>query len=157
MTMGEANNSCSLEQRGAQAVMLQDVSRHLGIELEPNKEIRLAECRLELDGFAESDECVTMVECYARIGRLRGSQPDKIDSDVLKLWFCASQQVKPVRCVIVFADDDAKESYQKGWRRQALQRANIEVYVAQLSDTTRHTIQEAQRRQHMTNTRAEER
>lgn len=139
--------SDSTVQLQAEALILVDVGRQLGVELIQKVGIAVGDARAEVDG-ASADQSV-LVEVFARIGKLRGAQLHKVSTDVLKLL--AIRESKPdSTLVLAFADQEAADSI-VGWRAAVLKHNRIEKVVADLPAGEREAIRSAQRRQNMGN------
>src|SRR4030042_3114559 len=123
--------SSSNEQQAAGIALVIALSQHLGVPLE-SKVLDLGrDCTVQIDGY--SDEPPVICEAYAHIGKLRGSQPDKVMSDALKLLFCEKLLHRKFRKILVFADDNAKH-YFSGvkWQASCLREHSIEVIALRL-------------------------
>jgi hypothetical protein len=138
--------SDSAEQRSAERAIIAAVSTQLSVDLAPAR-IAIGDAHVEIDG-ASPDRAV-LVEAYARIGALKGAQPRKLATDAFKLAW-AGQKVGATRLVIAVADDAAARYLQRpgAWLTAAIQDAGVEVLVAELDETTRAAILEAQTRQY---------
>lgn len=139
--------SDSTVQLKAEALILADVGRQLGVELTQKVGVAVGNARAEVDG-ASADQSV-LVEVFARIGKLRGAQLHKVSTDALKLL--AIRESKPESTlVLAFADQEAADSI-VGWRAAVLEHNQIEKMVADLPAGEREAIRAAQRRQNMGN------
>jgi hypothetical protein len=153
---GDRSRSRSDPQRLAEIEIIRTLSSQLGVSLECRRLSLGESASVEVDAYGEKDGVVHLAETYARIGRLHGSQPDKVDSDVLKLLLVqrhlrGAESDRPVRLLIVFADETARTSYLRGWRRAATEAWGIEVRVVDLQPETRAAIEAAQILQRMKN------
>lgn len=139
--------SDSTVQLKAEALILADVGKQLGIELIQKVRVTVGNARAEVDG-ASADQSV-LVEVFARIGRLRGAQLHKVSTDALKLLAIRESRPKST-LVLAFADQEAANSI-VGWRAAVLGQNQIEKMVADLPADAREEIRAAQRRQNMGN------
>lgn len=73
----------STEQRRAERLILAAASEHFGKTLQPRKILKPEKGHVEIDGVADDDS--VLAEVYAHQGDSKGSQPDKVMSDALKL------------------------------------------------------------------------
>lgn len=147
MTMPTDNPSDSCAQREAEGVILDGVAKLLGIVLIQSVELPLGSGFVQVDG-ATHDESV-LVEVYARIGRLKGGQPNKVLADATKLL--ALRRERPTaRLILAFADQTAADSV-VGWRAEVLKTNNVEKLVVELGPVDRKLLLEAQVRQRMLN------
>lgn len=143
----QPHQSDSTAQRDAEALVLAGVSRELGVPLNQKVRLELDAARVEVDG-ASPDEAV-LVEVFARIGKLKGAQLDKVSTDTLKL--VALSETRPeARLILAFADKEAADSI-VGWRAAVLQLRGIEKLVVALPDKQRAVILAAQEKQRMVN------
>ena len=105
---------------------------------------------IELDGYSEEKR--VLCEVYARIGALKGSQPDKLASDILKLLLAEQVLGGKWSKYLVFADSKAAgKCTGKSWLAHVCSLNDIGVEVVTLDDTTRDQILKAQERQVMVN------
>lgn len=79
------HSSSSDVQQLAEPSMLQALNQKLGLDLRPVQSSLNDGIKVQLDGLDEEHKAVC--EIYARIGELKGSQPEKIASDILKMHF----------------------------------------------------------------------
>jgi hypothetical protein len=144
------NLSDSSEQRFAQGQILDALGKRLGITL-TEKKIAYAEGQyVEVDGF--SSENRILCEAYARIGALKGAQPDKLASDILKLLLAEQVLGGKWSKHLVFADPSASSKCTgKSWLAHVCKLNDIHVEVVTLDSQTMKQIVEAQQRQIMVN------
>ena len=138
--------SSSNEQQAAGIALVNALSHYLGVPLE-SKVLELGgDCTVQIDGY--SDEPPVICEAYAHIGKLRGSQPDKVMSDALKLLFCEKLLHRKFRKISVFADEKARQYFTGfSWLARCLREHDIEVIVLQLDPASLNDIKRAQERQ----------
>ncbi len=104
---------------------------------------------IEVDAVSEDGK--TVVEAYARQGRLKGAQVKKIAQDVLKLALLKRQPGREdTKAIIVFASQDAHDSI-SGWLRQAAETFDVRLAVVDIPDDLRERILQAQTLQVMVN------
>ncbi len=139
--------SSSNEQQAAGIALVNALSDHLGIALE-SKVLQLGDdCTIQIDGY--SDEPPVVCEAWAHIGKLRGSQPDKVMADAFKLLFCEKLLRKKFRKILLFADDNAKRYFSGvNWQAKCLREHNIEVIALRLPAALLNKIAKAQERQY---------
>lgn len=142
--------SDSSEQQKAGFLLVDSVSKKLGVRLKTTR-LELGQgCTVELDGYSEVPPI--LCEVWAHLGVPRGSQPDKIMSDALKLLFCERSLATTFRKIIVFADQAAASPFiGNGWKAACLKQHGIEIIVLNLSGTPARKVKEAQERQRMIN------
>jgi hypothetical protein len=143
------HQSDSLEQRTAEPLILDGVSKMIGVELAP-RSLRLdGGARIDVDGVSP-DESV-FVEIFAHQGRLKGGQFHKVARDALKLITLGHSRAAS-KLIIAFGDQDAAACVTgASWLAEALSSWGIEVLVVGLDDAVRAGIRDAQVRQVMIN------
>jgi hypothetical protein len=142
--------SNSAIQQSAEIELLQILSQKLGCRLVPHN-IRLnKKSAIQIDGFSLTGRI--LCEVYAHVGILRGSQPDKVAADILKLNLAANRLGGQWRKILLFADEAAcKQVKGSSWLAEACKDGRVEIEVAETSATTREKIAVTQRRQKMVN------
>jgi len=141
-----AHPSSSDEQQAAGIALVNALSRHLGVPVE-SKVLELGgDCTLQIDGY--SGRPPVICEAWAHIGKLRGSQPDKVMSDAFKLLFCEKLLRRKFRKILVFADEKAKQYFAgTSWLATCLREYGIEIVTLQLHPVLLSKIERAQERQ----------
>lgn len=147
--MAKEHVSNSRIQSEAEKVILKAAGKKLGVSLRQAVRLPLEGAAVILDGATE-DESV-LVEVYARVGKLRGGQPNKVLADATKLLALKRKRSK-ARVILAFADQAAADSI-VGWRRAVLESNKVERLVVKLGPKDRKLIEEAQERQRMINAR----
>jgi len=105
---------------------------------------------VQLDGFSREHQ--TLCEVYCRIGALKGSQPDKLASDMLKLVLVERELGGGWRKILCMADAMAAKSLQgRSWLAAATRAMSFEVVVLELPAEVMRSITAAQDRQKMIN------
>lgn len=101
---------------------------------------------VKLDAYCELPRI--FCEVWAHLGRLRGSQPDKVMSDALKLLY-VSQCLGGGRCILVFADPVAARPFAvgKSWMASCLKVNKVEAHIVPLPKRLRQMVEAAQQRQ----------
>lgn len=109
--------------------------------------------KVELDGYGQDkDGNLYLIEVYARIGELKGAQPKKVCTDILKLIYCEKMLNKPVNKYILFVDQKPYEFFKNSsWYADAAKQYHIHFKVVSVSDQTKQDISAAQQRQKMVN------
>jgi hypothetical protein len=103
-----------------------------------------------VDGFDEKNEVAC--EIYSRLGRLKGSQPDKVASDILKLNLIEQDRGSMWRKILCFASAEAAKTVQgNSWLATAVERFGIEIHVIPLPEAEKDLLLAAQARQVMVN------
>jgi hypothetical protein len=148
--MMSKHKSDSSEQRSAERYMLEDMNRRRGLSLRSEPLKLKCGIQVELDGY-DPDKRV-LCEVYAHIGLLKGSQPDKIASDILKMLLVENELGGHWRKIYCFADKAAAQKLSgDSWLACAAARFNIEPEVVDMPDDTRDSVLRAQDRQSMVN------
>lgn len=142
--------SSSTEQQHVEAVILAALNKDLGLALAPSRLTLNRQTSVQLDGLDESNQVAC--EIYARLGRLKGSQPDKVASDLLKLNLVEQVRGGTWRKILCFASAEAAKIVQgKSWLTAATARFRVEVCVVPLPEAERQLLLGAQARQVMVN------
>ncbi|UTI65803.1 hypothetical protein NBH00_06195 [Paraconexibacter antarcticus] len=117
-------------QRRAEAAIRSAAATALGVPLEPRTMALPGGATADVDGVDAAQ--TVFAELFARRGRLKGPQLDKVARDALKLTTLARAYAHPAppRLVIAFADEAAAASVTGGsWLAEALRTWGIEVLV----------------------------
>jgi len=150
MKLNSRHVSDSLEQREAETIVLGFVQPKAGCSLAGEMLPLGDEVVVKVDGF--NREHRVLCEVYSRIGRLKGSQPDNLASDMLKLVLAERALGGTWRKLLCFADSEAAKCVQgKSWLAATARQMGFEVVVVDLPSSTRERILAAQRRQVMVN------
>jgi hypothetical protein len=103
-----------------------------------------------LDGF--DPEKRILCEVYARVGQLKGSQPDKVASDMLKMLLVERRLGGEWRKILCFTDEVAARTVQgKSWLAETARAFDFEIRIVGLTADQRRLIEAAQKRQVMVN------
>ncbi len=144
--------SDSSEQRKAEEIIVQRLSREIGIKLEP-KILQLAnDTNVQLDGYSKEEKI--LCEVYAHIGKLKGAQPDKVASDMLKMLLIEKTEGGIWQKYLCFASGEASSKFidkSKSWLAYAVKEFNIKIFIFELDPDIRKGIIDAQGRQKMVN------
>ena len=138
----------SQEQRGAEVVMLSQLSSRIHARLASHRFGTEDGLRVEVDGFSETPP--VLVEIWAHIGVPKGGQKHKVLADALKLvWIDRKYLAGRARKIILFADSVAIGHFQRrSWMGAALRDLGIELLVEELPDDIRREVIAAQKRQY---------
>ena len=142
--------SSSLEQQNIEKYLLDILNRQVGLDLRPAK-LKLDEnTEVWVDGYDER-HCI-ICEIYAHIGKLKGSQPDKIASDFLKMILVQKCKKISLKKIFCFASEEAaKKVTGKSWLALVAKEFDIDIVVIPLSKGKEKEILQAQERQKMIN------
>lgn len=142
--------SNSTEQQQIESVVLATLNQQLGLNLAPRR-LSLSETTIvQLDGLDEENQAAC--EIYSRLGRLKGSQPDKVASDLLKLNLVEEALGGRWRKILCFASEEAARVVQgKSWLAAAAACFRVEVRLVTLAEAERELLLAAQARQVMVN------
>jgi hypothetical protein len=139
----------SREQRDAERVMLDELGRQLGRELNPVKLTVPSGERVEVDG-ADADRSI-LVECWAHQGPPKSAQRHKVLSDAFKLtWISTTMYPRP-RLVLCLSDPLAAAPFlptTRSWAARAFQDLGVTISVVDLPADLRQNLLLAQRRQY---------
>jgi len=142
--------SRSDEQQSVEHIIVEQLNLKLGLNLAAARLSLSESVYVQLDGLDEEKK--TVCEVYARNGKLKGSQPDKVASDLLKMELVERLNGGQWRKIFCFGDPEAaKLLIGKSWLAAAAKRLNVEVHVASLPESVREKLIAAQLRQVMVN------
>jgi hypothetical protein len=130
--------------------MLGELNRRPGLSLRPERIKLMNGTQVELDGYDPHQR--VLCEIYAHIGPLKGSQPDKVASDILKMVVVEKELGTPCRKIYCFADETASQKLSgDSWLARAAEQLGVERVVIDLPKDIRDLIVSAQHRQTMVN------
>lgn len=133
------HKSDSSEQGRAQSDMLDAVNRKRRLTLRPEALKLKHGIRVELDGY--DPDTRSLCEVYAHIGPLKGSQPDKIASDILKMLLVENDLGGRWHKIYCFADEAAAEKLKgDSWLACVARQFAVEPETVDLPEDTRHSV-----------------
>ena len=142
--------SDSTEQRSAEVALRELINVTLGCTLHPETLDLSSGVKINVDGIDRSNRM--LCEVYSRIGRLKGSQPDKVAGDMLKLMLAERTLGGTWRKLICLADSEAAKSFQgRTWLGASIKAFEFELHVIDLPANVRASLLAAQVRQVMVN------
>lgn len=151
--MDNTYKSSSLEQQEAENQIFQIVEDFLGIKLEKNKKLFLADnafTYIQPDFYSESE--LIIGEIFAHIGKPKKAQDNKIANDVLKMLLLEKITGKQFRKIIVVCDEEEQKKLQGlSALAESIRQFGIEIIKIEIDDTLRNMILNAQKRQKMIN------
>lgn len=119
-------------QQRAEAAIRDAAATAIGVPLAPGTLPLPGGATTDVDGVDEQQ--AVFLELFARRGKLKGPQLDKVARDALKLATLGRSSAN-ARLVIAFADEAAAASVTGGsWLAEALRIWNIEVLVVAVPD-----------------------
>ena len=123
--------------------MMQWLEEDLGINLSPER-LDLGESTwVQIDGV--SHDPPVLVEAWAHQGKAKSAQRNKGAADALKLSIAKSALSGGSRLILLFADHDAASEFKgSSWRATAIADLGVEVVVANIPDSVKSEIHEAQ-------------
>lgn len=112
--------------------------------------------RIKPDGiYKKPDGTIILAEVYVHQGPLKGSQPDKICADMLKLItaqkILAKKGLKTELYILLACEEAEKHFKGKSWHSAVVQHFDIHVEVDKLRPQTIEKIKQAQEKQKMVN------
>ena len=139
--------SASNEQQEAGVVLVSALADHLRIALD-SKVLKFSDgCAVQIDGY--SDDPPVLCEAWAHIGKPKGSQPDKVMSDLVKLLFCEERLGKKFRKILLFSDEVVSQHFSgNSWQAMCLRDHGIELMALPLPVDLLNKVSKAQERQH---------
>lgn len=136
----------STEQKRAEKLLVDGLTRRLGVKLVKKRFQMPGGGWFEIDGACESP--LILCEAWAHQGPPKSAQKDKVMGDAFKLVYAAQLHSRPARMILLFGDADAASHFTgRSWMAQALRTNGIEVKVVDLPEPVREAIRKAQKRQ----------
>ena len=143
------HKSDSSEQQTAEEYMLMSLQEELGIKFD-SEAVLPVDIGVKLDAIDPISKVV--VEAYARVGKVKGAQLNKIKGDILKLALIEKKLGSGWRKIMCFASDEAAKYVQgNSWVAKAAREFDIEIHVVYLPDEQKNNVITAQKRQRMVN------
>lgn len=139
--------SDSTEQVQAQKEILQLINQECNLDL-TSKKILIDETLFQVDGFSEDPPI--LCEIYARIGKMKVAQHNKIAKDILKMLLIEKMKDQQFRKIIAFADEEAAHPFldSESWYSKLKDNFNVEIFIVQIADELRYNLIQAQKRQY---------
>lgn len=151
MGVDNSYKSSSAEQQMAEELVFYNLERKLGIRLERNKHIYLANnVHIEPDFYSEVESIIG--EIFVHIGKPKKAQNNKIANDILKMILLEKVRGKKYRKMIVVCDkEEEKTLYGTSYVAESIRQFDVEIIYIELDEETRSAIFMAQKRQRMVN------
>ena len=151
--MVTTHKSSSHVQMQAEDILFQKVAALLGITLERNPKIFLADnafTYMQPDFYSTTNNVVG--EIFAHIGKPKKAQDNKIANDILKMLLLEKTTGKQYRKIIVVCDLEEKKKLEgKSVLAESIRQFGIEIIYIELEAETQAQILKAQELQKMTN------
>lgn len=150
--MNDFSTSDSSAQRRAEAYLVNEFFADRGIKIyESNKHLSVDGASICLDGFNEEEGI--LLEVYARQGKLKAAQYNKVLVDIAKLFFYERATGKPYKKYFVFACQDAMKSFEglngKTWRGSLSRCFEVILELKSLPSELEKEVKDAQRSQNL--------
>ena len=147
------HKSSSHIQMQAEDMIFHKVEHILGMKLEKNKKLYLADnafTYIQPDFYSEADNVIG--EIFAHIGKPKKAQDNKIANDILKMLLLEKITGRQFRKIIAVCDDLERKKLQgQSVLAESIRQFGIEVMYIEIEDYMRNQIMEAQEMQKMTN------
>jgi len=141
--------SDSTEQQTAEGFMLSSLQDKLGLNFEADAVLPI-DVGIKPDAIDPNNKVV--VEVYARVGKVKGAQLNKIKGDILKLALIEKRLGVGWRKIMCFASNEAAKYVQgKSWVAEAAKEFGVEIFVVELPEEQKNNVISAQKRQKMVN------
>jgi len=149
----QTKKSSSREQMQAEEIIFSRVGEMLGIELEKNPKLYLANnafTYIQPDFYSGSH--LVIGEIFAHIGRPKKAQDNKIANDVLKMLLLEKISGKTYRKIIAVCDrEEQKKLEGTSVLAESIRQFGVEVLYVEIGEHLREQLLRAQSRQRMTN------
>ena len=142
--------STSTEQQSAETYLIAALEKEIRVPLKPAKLVLKSGSTVQVDGVNKNKKI--LCEIYARIDKLKGSQPDKVASDILKMILVEKSLGGSWEKHYCFASQEAA-SYLKGksWLANVASELGIKIHIYELPEQVANSVIKAQNRQLMVN------
>lgn len=142
--------SDSSEQQSVEKAVLDEINRQFEWGLAP-KRLKLSKTvHVQLDGLDENNK--VLCEIYAHIGKPKGSQPDKVASDLLKMKLVEQTKGGSWKKNLCFVDDETAKHFQgKSWLAECIKQMEVKIHVVTLPEEVMRNLLAVQSRQKMVN------
>lgn len=151
--MDNTYKSSSLEQQETEKQIFLMVEEILGVKLENNKKIFLADnsfTYIQPDFYSETE--LIIGEIFAHIGKPKKAQDNKIANDILKMLLLEKITGTHFRKIIVVCDEEEQKKLQGlSALAESIRQFGIEIMKIEIGDDLRNMILDAQKRQKMIN------
>lgn len=151
--MDNTYKSSSLEQQETEKHIFRIVEEILGVKLENNKKIFLADnsfTYIQPDFYSETE--LIIGEIFAHIGKPKKAQDNKIANDILKMLLLEKITGKHFRKIIVVCDEEEQKKLQGlSALAESIRQFEIEIMKIEIDNDLRNMILNAQKRQKMIN------
>ncbi len=146
----DSHPSSSLMQKTAESFLLMSLNSHIEKNLISTKLQLTNNISVQIDGIDFSGNAVC--EIYARLGRLKGSQPDKIASDILKMLTIERLLSRNFDKHLVFASKEASSTVTgQKWLAKTVKEYDIHIHTFELPTHVQESLLQAQKKQKMVN------
>ena len=151
--METTHKSSSHVQMHAEDIIFQKVAALLGITLERNPKVFLADNTstfMQPDFYSAEDKVVG--EIFAHIGKPKKAQDNKIANDILKMLLLEKVKGKRYRKILVVCDEaELKKLTGLSVLAESIRQFDIEVMYVEVDENLRNQLLRAQARQKMVN------
>jgi len=149
----KTNLSDSKVQLDMEKTVIEKLNKEYGYNLKPEEMVLEDGISVFLDGYDENEKIIC--EIYSKIGKLKGSQPDKVASDFLKMLLVEKAKGCQMKKIFCFVDGEAASKFinpnGKSWLNHAKEKLDIDIKVIELTSEERNEIENAQKNQNLLN------
>ena len=143
-------NSCSDVQKMIEQEVLKRLSKKYGYKWDEKPPVYALRNQVQIDGIDSSNRI--LCEVYAHVGRLKGSQPDKVASDILKLLLVGRLFGAGWKKVLALCDSEAASRLcGESWLARAAAEHDVRIEIVKLPKKNLQQLKKAQERQRMVN------
>lgn len=148
--MENLHKSSSKEQMEAEKYVFSLVEKWLGISLEANKKLLMANTYIEPDFYSKDSRIIG--EIYAHIGKMKPAHDHKISKDILKMLLYDKRTDCYHRKILVVCDEIVEKQLKgQSILAECINEFGIEIKRIDLPEEWRNKILSAQSRQRMIN------
>lgn len=129
------------------------IKKELKIEdLKENPSIFLTNGKIKVEPDFYSEKNKVIGEIHSHIGKLKGSQPDKISSDILKMLLVEKDKRKSFRKIIAVCDEEEKKQLEgNSYLAETIRQFNVEVFYFPLTEKNKINLKKAMEKQDIRN------
>ena len=150
---GNREKSSSIEQQLAEEQIFAGIEKLFGVKFEKNPKLFLSNNQYTYiqPDFYHAEKSI-VGEIFAHIGKPKKAQDNKIANDILKMLLLENISGKKYRKIIAICDEtEMKKLLGMSVLSESIRQFGIEVIYVPISEKLRNEVNNAQRRQRMTN------
>ena len=134
-------------------IMYEKIKSELNVhDIEENPTVFLTNGKIKIEPDFYSEKNNIIGEIHSHMGKLKGSQPDKIASDILKMLLLEKVKRICFRKIIVVCDKDEKEQLEgNSYLAETIRQFNIKIFYFPLTEKNKRELKNAMEKQDIRN------